>query len=66
MTRHVMRASGEARSRRGLARITRAATDLPGGTVLTSYADASVLPRDLARPWPCTRGDQRVPEWSLD
>ncbi len=36
--------------RGGLARITLAATDLPGGTVLTSYADAFVLPRDLARP----------------
>jgi hypothetical protein len=36
--------------RGGLARMTLAATDLPAGTVLTSYADAFVLPRDLARP----------------
>jgi hypothetical protein len=36
--------------RGGLATITLAATDLPGGMVLTSYAGALVLPRDLARP----------------
>ena len=36
--------------RGGAATITFAATDLPAGTVLTSYANAPVLPRDLARP----------------
>jgi hypothetical protein len=39
-----------ARVPRGGASITLAATDLPGGMVLTSHAGALVLPRDLARP----------------